>query len=416
MGSLKLRFVFVCALIGALMSMSYQAKSQGIEHESLSGENAAAELRQSGVDQPYNLRLGPVTLRVDADVTTGFSDNINLAHTGRIEDLTITPAAILHTRWAVSDLNTINLNLGIGYQTYVEHSEYNDLLLSPDSEADFNFFIGEVALKVHDGLSYQQDPTQIGQLSNTVRLTRFQNTAGIGATWDLSDIVVSLDYDHANLWVTNSLYNYLTNQSDTLTPRVTFKVNESTKAGLNLSVSHVRYQQSFENDYKSLSVGPFVNAAISENLSVEAQAGGYFSDYASGGGNGDSQNVASFYGSVGINHRINKTMQESLTVGREFIPGLTSNFTERVYTNYAASWQATASLNASANLFWENLSDSNASVREDSNRYGIGFTFNDYLTEHFILNLNYQFILKDANPSAFSYYQNMMTVGFSYRF
>jgi hypothetical protein len=412
----KLRFLFVYVFFGAFMNMINPASAQGIERESLSGENVADELRQSGVNQPYNLQLGPVTIRAEADGTASFNDNIGLNKTGRMTDLILTPSAILDAQWKVSDLNTISLVLGIGYETYVFHSQYNSLLLSPDSEAQFNFFVGDVIFTLHDGFSYQQDPTAVGQLSNTTRLSRWQNDAGIGAKWDLNDIILSLNYDHANLWVTQSIYDYLTNQSDTLTPKLTVKVDQSIDTGLILSVSSVRYEQSFENDYKTLSVGPFVSATISDNLSVNAQAGGYFADYATGGGNGDSENVSSFYGSAAVNHRVNDSINETATVGREFIPGLTSNFTQRIYANYTATWQATTEISLGGNLLWENLDDSDAAFREDSNRYGAGLSVFDTLNQKVTLSFNYQYLIKDASPSDLSYYQNTATVGLRYQF
>jgi hypothetical protein len=269
---------------------------------------------------------------------------------------------------------------------------------------------------VHDGLSYQQDPTQIGQLSNTVRLERFSNDAGIGAKWDLGTFVLSLNYDHTNLWVTSSVYDYLTNQSDTVEAKVSYNVDKSIQTGLSMSVADTRYDQNFENDNRNLSVGPFVTATITKSLSVTGRAGGYFTSYDKGGGNGDSQGLGSYYFSLGINHAITNSISESLTAGREFIPGLTSNYTERFYANYTLTWQATSYLNAGANLLWENLTDSQATVRETSDRYGFGLSLNDSLTEHATVSLNYQYLIKNANPSLLSYEQNQVTAGLNYQF
>jgi len=396
--------------------MINHAAAQGIERESLSGESVAQQLQQQGINQPYNLRLGPVTLRAEADLTADFNDNIGLTKDGRTADIILTPGAVLNAHWKVSDLNHLDLVLGLGYEAYLFHSQYNSLLLSPDSEAQFNFFVGDVILTLHDSFSYQQDPTAIAQLSNQTRLSRWQNDAGLRATWDLDDIILSLDYDHANLWVTQSTYDYLSNQSDTFAPKVTVKVDSSINTGVETSVSDVRYEQNFENDYVSLSVGPFVTAKISDNLSVDAHAGGYFSDYSTGGGNGDSQNVSSFYGNAGVTHRINDSISESATVGREFIPGLTSNFTQRVYANYTATWQATPDINVGGNLLWENLDDSDAVDREDSNRYGAGLSASDNLNQHLTLSFNYQYLIKDASPSYLGYQQNSATFGARYQF
>lgn len=412
----NLIFIFVCVLAGALMNMSDHAQAQGIDHVSLSGESVAEELRQSGVDQPYNLKVGPMSVRMDAGVTTTYNDNINLSKTAPISDFTFTPSTSIHGLWQVSELNTLSFNIGLGYQMYASHSEDDCILLAPDSEAQFNFFVGDVLFTVHDAFSYQQDPTQIGQLSNTVRLARFTNDFGIRAKWDMSSYVLSLDYDHTNFWVTQSVYNYLTNQSDALAPTVTFNIDKAIQAGLSMSVSDTRYDKNVQNDNRSLSVGPFVTASITKSLSVSARGGGYFSSYDKGGTNGDSQDLSSYYFSVGINHQITDSINESLTAGREFIPGLTSNYTERLYANYTVTWQATSYLNAGVNLLWENLTDSQATVHETSDRYGFGLNINDSLSQHATVSLNYQYLVKNANPSLLSYEQNQVTAGVNYQF
>ena len=413
----NLRFVFLCALIGMLMNMIDLVKAQGIERQSLSGESVAEQLRRTGDDIPYNMRLGPVSVRAEADISANFNDNIGLTKDGRIADCIMTPEAYLFGTWKVSDLNTLQFEVGLGYEAYLLHSEFNSIIISPDSTAQFNLFVGDVLLSFHNSFSYQQDPTQIGQLSNQVRLSRFTNDAGVSATWDLNDIVLSLAYDHSNLWVLQTSYDYLTNQSDTVAPKFTVKVNESIETGIEVSVSDVRYEQSFQNDYVTESVGPFVTATVSNNLSVQGRIGGYFSQYDTGGGNGDSQSdISSFYVSAAVSHRINDTMNESATAGREYIPGLTSNYTQRIYANYTFTWQAMKYLNLGGNILWENLEDSDSFQREDSNRYGAGVSINDSITEHATLTFNYQYLIKDAEPSSLSYYQNSTTVGLRYQF
>jgi hypothetical protein len=412
----RLFIIWACVFAATTMNFANRANAQEMGRSSETGENLAEQLQQSNANQTYNLRLGPVGLRAEGDLTMTFNDNIGLNKSGRIADMIVTPMGVIHGRWEVSDLNTLTFNLGVGYQAYLFNSQYNCLLLAPDSEASFNFFVGDVAINLHDAFSYQQDPTQVGQLSNQTRLSRFQNDVGVSAKWDLSDVVLSADYDHANFWVMQSIYNYLTNQSDAISPKVTIKLNDTISTGVSATVSDVRYEQSFENDYVTESVGPFVTATLTNFLSLNAQAGGYLSQYDRGGRNGDNSDVSSYYVSGGVNHRINEAFTESLTAGREYLPGLTSNFTERLYANYTDTWQATKWITAGANLFWENLTDSDAAFRETSNRYGLGLSLSDTLSEHATLTFSYNFLLKDADPSFLSYYQNQGTVGMQYNF
>jgi outer membrane protein assembly factor BamA len=109
-------------------------------------------------------------------------------------------------------------------------------------------------------------------------------------------------------------------------------------------------------------------------------------------------------------------MSQSLTAGREYIPGLTSNFTDRVYVNYVNSWQATKTISLGGNFFWEKLTDSAATLSEKSDRYGAGFNVNDAFSQQMSVNFDYQYLLKNANPSYLGYYQDLATVGFEYRF
>ncbi len=307
---------FVCVSLLAVMTMTDELRSQGIEWESLSGESIARQMRQSGVNPEYNMRLGPVTLRAEAGVTTTFNDNIGLTKDGRISDVIFTPSTAVHGNWRLSDLNTIEFNAGIGYEAYMLNSQYNNILLTPDSLARFNFFVGNVLISIHDGFSYQQDPTEIGQLSNTVRLSRFINDAGVGATWDLGKFTLDLEYDHSNLWVMQSEFSYLTNQTDAVSPRLTVKVSKTISAGVSANFSSVQYEESFQNNYITYSAGPFASIQFSENLSLQASGGAYFSDFDTGGGNGDTENVGSYYVNGGVNHRINSVDSESLTAGR----------------------------------------------------------------------------------------------------
>jgi hypothetical protein len=404
------------ALLGAFMAPSNPAEAQEIGSVSQSGPAVAEALQQSGANQPFNLRVGGINLRADAGTEVDFNDNIGITKSNRLSDFIVTSTANVHGQWKVSDLNTLKFDVGIGYEAYLLNSQYSSLILAPDSQTSFNFFVGDVAINLHDNFDYQQDPTVVAQLSNQTRLSRFENDAGVTAKWDLNDIMLEADYDHANLWVTDSIYDYLTNQSDTISPRVTVKLDETISTGVSASFSDTRYEQSFENDNLSESLGPFVNATFSKNLSVFGQAGGFLTQYDRGGGNGDSSGVASYYASLGINHQINAYLNQSLTAGKEYIPGLTSNYTARLYANYTNSWQATKTISTTSGVFWENLSDSGGPVRETSDRFGLNLRVTDTLSEHISVSLGYQFLLKDAEPSYLSYYQNVGTMGMQYNF
>jgi len=383
---------------------------------SQTGESLAQALQEQNANQSYNLRLGGLLLRAEADTTVTVNDNIGLSKDNRETDILVSPMGVLHGRYNVSAINSLTFNIGIGYQAYLLHPQYDCVLIAPDSEVNFNLFVGDVAVNLHDSFSYEQDPTQVGQLSNQVRLSRFMNDAGVSATWDLDEFSFEADYDHSNLWVLDSVYNYLTDQSDTIAPKMTIKLDETLSTGLSASFSDTRYQQSFENDNTNESFGPFVTATFSNFLSLNAAAGGYLTQYDHGGGNGDNSGLASYYANLGINHEITQFLSESLTAGKEYLPGLTSNYTSRIYVNYSDQWSPTKQIGLGASVFWENLSDSDATARQTSDRYGLNLNLTDALNDHLRLNLGYEFLLKESDPSYLSYYQDVGTLGMQYNF
>jgi len=369
-----------------------------------------------GENQPYNLSLGPVNIRAEAGVSTSYNDNINVAYTGRQSDAIITPSLTLHGLWQATDVNALTFDIGIGYQWYTIHSGDSSINITPNSKTEFNIYVGDFKINLHDQFSFSQNPVIVGQLSNVNQFPVFVNVVGLGVDWDLGDIILSLGYNHTNQWIFDSAFSYLNYQADTISPRVTFKVSSTIDTGLETAFTSMRYEQNVQNNSLSMMVGPFMDAKINENLSVDAHAGANLTDYATGGLNGDSSNITGFYGNAGINHRINDVLSEGLTGGQEYIPGVTSNYTKRIYANYTLGWQATNSFSVATNLWWENLDDSNATFRQTANRFGTNLTLTYNITDHINTSLGYQYIIKNADPSNLGYSQDVVNLSFSYKF
>jgi hypothetical protein len=253
-------------------------------------------------------------------------------------------------------------------------------------------------------------------LSNTAEFRRFINTAGVQVDWDADEMILTLNYDHSNTWVFDSQYDYLNNNTDTVTPKVTFLVTKTITVGAEAAFSQTSFDKNVQNNSDGVEVGPFLNALLTDKLAFTAQMGWDFTRYDTGGLNGDKNNVNSYYYSFGVNHRINDFVSESLTAGREFEPGLTTNYSRRYFVDYTPSWQIMPSLRLAPDFWWENLDDSDGTYREQANRYGAGIQFGYAFTQHATASLGYQYILKTANPSSLNYTQDVTTVGMDYQF
>src|SRR5256886_16039563 len=151
--------------------------AQDAVRPSLAGQ-AASDARQEDVSRiPYNMLLGPVRFRVGASVGVEYNDNINYSDDGSAvvpnpfspgftvitahsqDDFIVTPNLTIDAVWPITQLNTLRLDLGIGYSFYLDHSNYNTdyILIAPKSQIAFDIFVGDFRINIHDRAQVQQD-------------------------------------------------------------------------------------------------------------------------------------------------------------------------------------------------------------------------------------------------------------------
>src|SRR5436309_4132268 len=237
--------------------------AQDAVRPSLAGQ-AASDARQQDVSRiPYNLLLGPVRLRVGASVGFEYNDNVTYAEVNEQDDFIITPNLTLDAIWPITQLNTLRLDLGVGYSFYLDHSQYDTdtILIAPKSQIAFDIFIADFRINLHDRFQVQQDPIQEGALSNVVDYGRFENTAGLSVLWDLNKLLLQVGYDHYNFVSTTNRFDYLNRNSEIVQGSAAFIVNPTITVGAEGNAVFTRYDQSVLSDNKDYSVGGFVELA-----------------------------------------------------------------------------------------------------------------------------------------------------------
>ena len=185
----------------------------------------------------------------------------------------------------MTQLNTLKLDLGLGYSFYLDHSNANTngVIISPGSQLAFDIFVQDFRINIHDRFSLQQDPVAQLQLSNVVDYGRFENTAGVSVLWDLNKAVLTFGYDHYTYVSTTDTFSYLDRNAEELSFSAYFALTSTTGAGLETSAVYNYYDQNFLNDSVTYSVGPFVETQITNYLKLRASAGYQFINFDSGG-------------------------------------------------------------------------------------------------------------------------------------
>jgi hypothetical protein len=393
-------------------------RAQDAVRPSLAGE-AAAEARRQSVEQiPYNLLAGPV--RFLFSITTGieYNDNINLSQTDEQSDVIIRPQFNIDAIWPVTQLNTLKLDLGLGYSFYLDHSnaDTNAVLISPGSQLSFDIFVQDFRINIHDRFSLQQDPVAELQLSNVVDYGRFENTAGVSVLWDLNKAVLTFGYDHYTYVSTTSTFDYLNRNAEELTASAYFAFTTATGGGLEASTVYNYYDQNVLNDSTSYTVGPFVETQLTNYLKLRVSGGYQSINFDSGGFVSDSSDVSDYYANILLSHRINASISQTISAGHEAQLGVNSNFIELNYVRHTATWNIINRTLLTTELFYEDGDDSGGIFGEHIQRYGGAIAFGYQFTQHITLGLRYQYTQKQSDQPLRDYKQNRVSLDGTYSF
>lgn len=401
-----------------LLGLSPSLQAQEAVRPSLAGE-AAAEARRQSIEQiPYNLLAGPMRFRFS--ITTGieYNDNINLAETDKQDDIIIRPQFNIDAIWPVTQLNTLRLDLGIGYSFYLNHSNANTngVLISPGSQLAFDIFIQDFRINLHDRFSLQQDPTAQLQLSNVVDYGRFENTVGVSVLWDLNKAVLTFNYDHYTYVSTTDTFSYLDRNAEVLSFSAYFALTSTTGAGIETTAVYDYYDQSFLNDSVTYSVGPFLETQVTNYIKLRASAGYQLIDFDSDGGVEDTSDANEWYANILLSHRLNAAITQTLAAGHESQLGVNSNFIIVNYVRHTATWAIINRVLLATELFYEDGDDSGGLFSEHIQRYGGAATLGYQLTPHITLGLRYQYTQKQSDQPLRDYKQNRVSLDGTYSF
>ena len=407
-----------CAILLSLVSVLPNLRAQDAVRPSLAGEEAAEARHQSIENIPYNLLAGPVRFRFS--ITTGieYNDNINLAQVNKESDVIIRPQFNINAIWPITQLNTLRLDLGIGYAFYINHSEANTnaILIQPGSQLSFDIFVGDFRINLHDRFSLSQDPVDEIQLSNVVDYGRFENTVGVAVLWDLNKAVLTFGYDHYTYISTTDTFSYLDRNAEILSFSAYFALTSTTGGGIESSAVFDYYNENVLNDSRTFSIGPFIETQITNYLRLRAAVGYQFVNFDSGGIIRDQSDSNDWYGNIVLSHRINAAITQTISAGHESTLGVDSNFIKLNYVRHTATWAIINRVLLATELFYEEGDDSGGILAEHIQRYGGAATVGYQLTPHITLGLRYQYTQKQSDLPLRDYKQNRVTLDGTYSF
>jgi hypothetical protein len=390
-----------------------------------------------------NFKIGEVLLRVDAHITTEFTDNVDLSSTPKA-DFIITPEVGVNAVWAVTKLNTLRFRAGLGYSYYANSPKLNrqQMIITPDSALSFDLYAGDVKINFHNQFSLQQEALSQGSLSGVAQIERFTNTAGLSILWDTNDIVWTLGYDHYNFitlggansssgTVAATLSNY-DHSTDQIAASIAVKLSNTMIGGIEGVAAISQYPKQPDSDYTAITMGPYLEAQLTQYTHLFMSGGykGFFSGTnAAGSVSLDSTTAAQpsqgdptgFYANIALIHRLNRYYSDRLEIGHTDDVEALSGHVQANSVRYTGNWRVNRKVSLTAGLFYEDVkivsgSALGGTVASDYVRYGLTIATGYQISDHVDCSLSYQFLTKEAQRSTESYTQNRVTISLGYRF
>lgn len=381
-------------------------------------------------DQSYNIKIGPLPLRLSAGLDANFSDNSERSNLNKTTELTLLPRIDISGSVRLSSFASLSLGLGIGYVKYLNHSENDRVLplavasLNPESGISFNIKIGKFLITVFDRPQVPQFQADAVTQRNQSQYQQFTNAAGVSILWDTnSRSSVTFRYTHSDSISFGSNVSTSDNSANDFLTSLSCKLGDSLGVGLEAGLSKTKYKETFLNGNTTYHAGPFLSLRLSEFLRLQASAGYQGGNYESGGGVGDNSSLGTYYANVSFSNNLNPRFNHYLSFGRESQSGAFSNFTLVNYVRYQANWDVIRIANLSFYASFEDVEESGGLFAQHLRNYSIGVQSAFQLTKHISISLAYEFAKREATDdptplggSELDFDENRVSIRLGYTF
>jgi hypothetical protein len=406
------------------LATSYRAASQESLRMSLSSAEAAEGRRLAAISPNYsNLKLGPTVWNFNAALEIQADDNILLESVAPKADVIFSPEFNARMVWPVSQVNSLSLAIGAGYQAYVVNPGYSRFFLTPGTELSFDLYAGDFWINFHDRASISQNTYQDPTLVGTADYSRVENALGLNATWDLNKVVIKGGYDHVNYasieGTSTNLANQPNGQSEVFYSSAGVLVRPGRIFGLEAGGGLIHYDttsspQSF-TDAIQWSVGPFAEAQLSEYIRGRASVGYTVFSPSAPTALPNGSEMSGLYAQLTLNHRLNQYVDYELGGGRNITFTFYGGTVDLYYARLQANWKFMRKVALSTWCNYEYGSQLTF-YAETFNRVGPGISVSRWLTTQLEARVGYQFYWRSSDLPDRDYTVNLLTARLTYKF
>jgi hypothetical protein len=377
----------------------------------------AARARRQAATTPgyYSVQAGPTSWHLEAALGTELNSNVNLTESNPAGDVIFRPEIRAHMNWPLTDKNSLNLRLGLGYSAYTLNPGLSRLFVTPGSELSFNILSEDFTINLHDRFwitqAAYQDPTVVG----TGDYARLQNALGLAASRDLNKILLRAGYDHVNYVDISGQGTSPEGQAEVFYGSAGYRASSIIVGGLELGSSLLDYSTATQPDAFQWHAGLFGEGLLSEYLRFRASTG--YSVYSpdSSASPSQAEEFSGIYLQLQASHRLNEYFSHTLSGGRTVNPAFYGGTIETYFLNWAANWHLfrQVTLTTFVNYQYGVVLQTHG---EKFDWLGGGVTLGRPIARKVWANLGYQAYWRQSDQPGRSYLVNMINLQFTYIF
>ena len=385
---------------------------------SMASEQAArAHEQAASAFNNYNLKLGPTVWWFGAGLLAEYNNNINLTANGSEDDFLFRPQINARMLWPMTDKNSLNLNIGVGYSAYVQHSELNKVYIPQGSELSFDLYAGDFRINLHDRFSITEGAYEDPTVSGTGDYVRLENAVGATALWDLNKVIVRFGYDHVDFLSLSTHGNQPDAWSELFSSSASYAIKPGLSAGLQLGGGLLNYSGTNTPFSKSTqwSLGPFFETQISEHIHFRGSVGYIVYSPESSGTTAAGSDFTGVYAQIAISHRLNGYVNYTVSGGRSLNFGFYGGTVDMYYARLRASWNVIQKVSIDTSFDFEHGTQV-SSGNETFDRYGAGITFGRAITSKLDGSLGYRFFWRQSDLAGKNYSASIVSLNLNYAF
>ena len=349
----------------ALLQSPAGASAQEALRNSLAAQALAETNKIDLESMPYTFKSGDFRLLVTPSMEVDWNDNINLSSSDAKQDFILRPLVQFDASYPISQVNLLRVDVGAGYDEYLEHSAYSNWRVNSGSQLSFDTYIKDFLINLHDRASYIQDPAAQAVVAGTGSYAVARNVVGVAGIWNPKDMNMSLGYDHENIMSPSRQFQLQNSSSELFDGRVGWRFLPTATAGIEGTYSMTAYDQAILNNNSAYTAGGY----------GEWRPGSYFRGTARGGytiyqfqqTSASAETIEftptgkpirtsdlnSWYADVTLSHDITRALSYSLSVGHEIQVGFLSDTVEDSYVRLSSAWKIIKNLDLRGSFSYE---------------------------------------------------------------